>query len=163
MKTFNPTENIDLVKVAEEQAEWRKLLNSRATLNRREYFKARGAELEQHHQATGNKDALAESLAMQGKFEEAKKTAKRKDLKKLFGEKLNAVTQPDTDCDCDNFRTENGARLPNQFIESYGWSEVHHQQMPFIRCQVCGNLNAKPMPEYLNAEVMKQPDFFRAK
>ncbi len=147
--SFNPTENIDLEKVNGEQSRLRSLFNSRAKLNKREYQKARGAELEAHHRITGNQDALAEALAMQGKFQEAGKTAIRPDLKQEFIEKHVAVIQSDNDCKCDNFSFNGNTKTANQFVESYGWSEKHQAIMPFIRCLICGNLNAKELPAYL--------------
>lgn len=154
-------------KMDAEQAEWGKLANSRARLNKREQGMARGVELEHHHRQTGNRDGYAEALAMQGRFQEAANVAKRKDLKQTFIEKHVAVMQADDDCQCDNFRNENGLKVPNQSVECYAFSEKHKSVMPFIRCHICGNLNAKPLPEYLQKQKeaenqgIKGEDFFK--
>lgn len=146
---------------------------SRARLNPDERQKARGIELERHHRRTGNKDALAEAFAMQGRYKEAIAVVVREDLKEVLQTQLEAVGKDDVNCGCDDFREENGAFLPNLWVESYGYSEKHRKTMPFIRCAVCGELNARPMPAHLaaqqqvrqesvkkNAEIMTAQAFF---
>lgn len=138
-----------LTEIQKEQKRLLRLHNSRARLNRDDIQRARGVELELHHKKTGNKDGLAEALAMQGRFTEAATTAKSKELRASLREKRDAVKKSDGDCKCDTYQDANGTLLPNQFVESYGYSEKHKSSVPFIRCQVCGKLNARPILPHL--------------
>jgi hypothetical protein len=92
---------------------------------------------------------LAEALALQGRYKEAAKSAACPAIKAECKAKAKAVELPDEDCKCDPFREENGYLIPNQHIESYGYSEKHQKQMPFIRCLVCNKLNAMQPPKHL--------------
>lgn len=126
-----------------EQARLLKLHRSRARLSSEDFAKARAIELEIHHKKTGNKDGLAESYAAQGRFEEAAKVAKSKELKKVFREKRDALRKS-SDCKCDAFYTaDDGTILPNQHVESYVG------KLPLLRCRKCNKLSAIPMPSHL--------------
>jgi hypothetical protein len=138
----------------EEMADIRKeqdlmLYRSRALLTPAERRRGLGIELEQHHLKTGNKDGLAEALALQGKYKEAATTAVNKLLRREYAEKARAVTKPDSDCPCDSFQEIGEYNLPTQYIEFYGHSDKHGVDMPFIRCTLCGELNAMPAPQHL--------------
>jgi hypothetical protein len=128
-----------------EQAKALKLFRSRARLSRAERKKGRGIELERHHQQTGNRDALAEALAMQGRFAEAEHIAINPELKAVFGEKRAAIEAPDADCECPTYSEENGLFIPNQFIESEVISDKHGGLTPAVRCRVCVKLNVRQM------------------
>ena len=110
---------------------------------------ARSIELEQHHRKTGNKDALAEALAGQGRFVEAVQVVERPDLKAVLEEKIEAVLKDDADCACATYNLDGEYHLPNQHIESYAYSEKHKTVMPFIRCRICNTLNAMPVLGHL--------------
>jgi hypothetical protein len=125
------------------------LYRSRAILSPEERQFARGIELEEHYKKTGDKDGLAEALSFQGKYAEAAEIAVREDLKAEYAEKAAAVASEDVNCKCDDFRTDGEFNLPNQHVEFVGHSEKHNASMPFIRCQVCGELNARAMPQHL--------------
>lgn len=137
-----------------------RLYRSRARLSPQERRMGRGIELEQHYREVGKPDGLAEALAMQGKYQEAAEVAVNEVLKKELAEKAAAVDASDDDCKCDNFTDTGKYSIPNQYIESYGYSAKHDKDMPFIRCTVCGNLNAKPSPAYLEEQraVRNSPD-----
>lgn len=136
--------------IKKEQDKLLKLHRSRARLSPEERKLARGIELERHFRQTKNKNGLAEALAMQGKYEEAAKVAQTADLKKSLREKRDAVNSADADCQCDTYyQTGGGVMLPNQHVESYGYSEKHKKVMPFIRCKCCRKLNARPMLSHL--------------
>jgi hypothetical protein len=119
------------------------LFRSRARLSDLERRVGRGIELERHHTKTGNREALADALAMQGRFAEAVKASRDKDKKKVFREKIKAIDKADDDCPCPTYREENGLHLPNQHVESFVVSQKHGQVMPAIRCRVCGKLNVR--------------------
>lgn len=138
----------------ERQAELQKerdlaIYRSRARLSSAERRIGRGIELERHHRITGNKDGLAEALALQGKYQEAAEVAQSDRLKAEYSEKCRAVERPDDDCECDSFYESGNYLLPNQYIEFYGYSEKHGQEMAFVRCQACRELNAMTPPEHL--------------
>lgn len=122
---------------------------SRARLTDAQREIARGVELEAVHRTTENGDGLAEALAMQGRFGEASTVAENPDLAAAMLEKHNAVYAPDVACDCDAFTEKDGYRIPNHYAEAVGYSFQHKASMPFIRCTLCGDLNARPLPPYL--------------
>jgi hypothetical protein len=125
------------------------LYRSRALLTPAERRRGLGVELEQHHLQTGNKDGLAEALSLQGRYKEAADTAASPELKKDYKERARAVDRPDDDCPCDTFQDFGEHSLPTQYIEFYGHSDKHGQEMPFVRCTLCGVLNAMPAPAHL--------------
>ena len=125
------------------------IYRSRARLTPEERRRGRGIELEKHYRITGNKDGLAEALALQGKYLEAAEIAQSDRLKSQFSEKHRAVERPDVDCECDSFVESGQYLLPTQYIESYGYSEKHGKEMAFVRCQSCRELNAMNPPTHL--------------
>lgn len=125
------------------------LYRSRAMLTPNERRVGLGVQLEQHHLLTGNKDGLAEALSLQGRYLEAARTAQSTDLRKEYGERAAAVAKKDDDCSCDSFQEIGEHNLPTQYIELYGHSEKHNREMPFVRCTLCGELNAMPAPQHL--------------
>jgi hypothetical protein len=132
-----------------EQDRLLKTFRSRARLSRQERQKAHAIEMERHHKKTGNVNALAEALAGQGRFTEAAQTATREDLKTIFTDKALAVEKDDADCECPTYYESGEYHLPNQYVESYAFSEKHQAIMPFIRCRSCGTLNARPILHHL--------------
>lgn len=137
-----------------------KIYRSRAILTPQERRIGRGIELEKHYRETKQPDGLAQALALQGKYAEAAEIAVDETLKKELTQRAAAVEADDDDCECDNFRDQGQYSVPNQYVESFGYSIKHGTDMPFIRCTVCGNLNAKPLPAYLEKqmEAAMQPD-----
>lgn len=129
-----------------------RLYRSRAVLSPQERRIGRGIELERHYREVGKPDGLAEALAMQGRYQEAAEVAVNEVLKRELAEKAAAVDAPDEDCKCDNFKDVGKYSIPNQYIESYGYSAKHGKDMPFVRCTVCGTLNVKPSPDYLEEQ-----------
>jgi len=126
-----------------------RLYRSRALLTDNERRIGRGIELEKHHRITGNKDGLAEALALQGRYGEAAEVAVSDQLKAEYQEKFRAVEREDCDCSCDSFKQEGEFNLPVQYIEMYGHSVKHGGEVPFIRCTTCKELNAMPAPQHL--------------
>ena len=135
--------------IKKEQDRLLKLFRSRARLTPLEFQKARGIELERHHKRTGNVNALAEALAMQGRFEEAAEYAVREDLKAIFTEKAEAVASDDDDCECPRYTEDGDLFIPNQFIESEVVSTKHGAVMPAIRCRICKKLNVRQILPHL--------------
>jgi hypothetical protein len=125
------------------------LSRSRARLSDNERRVARGIELEQHYKLTGNRQGLAEALMLQGRYAEAAEVASTTEQKQAYLKKADAVTKEDAHCGCDRFVETGEHNLPQQYIESYGHSLKHGGEVPFIRCQTCGDLNAMPAPEHL--------------
>lgn len=128
------------------------IYQSRARLSPEERKRGRGVELERHYRITGNKVGLAEALALQGRYAEAA------EIIPTYLEKHKAVEREDADCSCDSFREEGDYLLPNQFVESYGYSKKHGKDMPFVRCNACGELNAMPMPAHLLSQQALRHD-----
>lgn len=141
------------LQVQEEQTQLKVMHpSSRARLSPAKRAILRGVELEAHHKITGNKDSLAEALAMQGKYNRAAAIAVRPDLKAEYAEKANAVDVDDQDCACDSYVEAGNYHTPNQYVEFYGYSKKHKRVMPFIRCRECGDLNARYMLAHLNKQ-----------
>lgn len=114
---------------------------------------ARGIELERIHRQSGDKNGLAEALAQQGRYAEAVETAVNPDLKAELEEKLAAVERPDDDCLCDSHhQSQSGHLLPNQFVLCEGYSEKHKKDVSFIKCMVCGVLNARALLPHLESQ-----------
>lgn len=133
--------------IEELQKQQLKIFRSRARLTPEEIKIGRAVELERHHRISGNKDALAEALAQQGRFREAAHTAVREDLKKVLTEKAAAAESPDDDCNCPTFMEEDGLRIPNQYIQSY---EIRDgKSVTGIRCKICNTLNIRPILPHL--------------
>lgn len=128
------------------------IYRSRAILSPEERRRGRGVELEKHYKITGNMDGLAEAFALQGRYGEAAEVAASDRLKATYSEKHRAVEREDNDCECDSFSESGDYLLPNQYIESYGYSAKHGKDMPFIRCQACGELNAMPSLPHLSSQ-----------
>jgi hypothetical protein len=144
---------LDDEQIAELQKGQQKALDtfrSKARLTPEERQLGYGIEMERHHRQTVNKDALAEALAMQGRFVEAADIAEREDLKNVLAEKAEAILKDDANCECPNHTEDSGFHIPNQYVESYAISHKHDGKiMPLIRCRVCGDLNARAMPAHL--------------
>jgi hypothetical protein len=83
-----------------QQAKALKVFRSKARLTPAEFQRGRGVELERHHRITGNQNALAEALAMQGRFHEAALAADDPALTAVLTEKAEAIDRPDENCDC---------------------------------------------------------------
>lgn len=128
------------------------LYRSRAMLTPNERRRGLGIELERHHRQTGNKDGLGEALALQGRYDEAARTAQSPMLQRELREQAKAVSRPDDDCPCDSFQEIGEYNLPTQYIEMYGHSEKHGEEVPFVRCTLCGVLNAMPAPTHLTEQ-----------
>lgn len=135
--------------VRKEQERLARLYRSRARLSPEKRRIARGMQLERHYRKTNNFDGLAEALAMQGRYKAAAEVASSEELKRRFAEKAEAVEREDANCRCDDFRETPRGFIPNQYVESYGYSQKHGREMPFIRCTACGELNARPLPDHL--------------
>lgn len=133
-----------------------KLYRSRAILSPQERRIGRGIELEQHYIQVGKPDGIAEALALQGKYKEAAETAITPERKAEYNEIAAAVDADDADCACDNFTETKEHLLYNQYIEFTGYSKKHGRDMPFIRCRICGKLNAKPTPDFLAKQLAHQ-------
>lgn len=138
----------------EEQEKLRKerdlaIYQSRAMLTPEERKRGRGVELEQHYRLTGNKTGLAEALALQGRYLEAAEIVEDDRLRSVYSEKHRAVERDDDDCACDSFKETGQYLLPTQYVESYGYSDKHGKDMPFIRCTACGELNAMSLLPHL--------------
>lgn len=121
-----------------EQARYRRLNKSRAMLSPAERLKARGVELEDHHKQTGNRDGLAEALAMQGRYKDAAKVALRPDLAAQYAEYASA--SENEPCKCDKFDAQG---MPTEFVE------VDNPNKPLIRCTQCRKLVMKSPGEAL--------------
>lgn len=125
------------------------LSRSRALLSDNDRRVARGIELERHYLITGDKNGLAEALKLQGRYWEAARAAKDPAIKAELTEMAMAVDKPDENCSCDDFKESDEYNLPQQYIEIRGYSEKHKSEITFIRCQECGDLNARPAPNHL--------------
>jgi len=138
-----------------EQDELLELSRSRAILSDEERTRARGIELERHYLKTHDKNGRAEALGMLGNYAKAAEVATDKELRRVMRENRDAVKKSDADCECDTYyEADDGTLLPNQHAEFYGYSDKHKQVVPFIRCRVCGDLNARLMTTQL-AEQQK--------
>ena len=128
------------------------LYNSRALLSEDERRVGRGIELERHYRTIGDANGLAEALKLQGRYLEAAEAATNEDLKIELIELAQAVDKEDVNCGCDDFKEQGGYNLPQQNVEMRGHSLKHNGEVPFIRCQNCGELNARPSPTHLTEQ-----------
>lgn len=154
------------------QAKALQKFRSKAKLTPAEQTLGLGIQLEQHHRLTGNQNALAEALAMQGRFREAVNTATDPALKARLLEKAEAIESPDDDCECPTYTQMDDLQIPNQFVEARVLTR--RGLLPAIRCQVCRRLNVRPELPHLAEQhaarqqsvagkEVKATDFFRKK
>jgi hypothetical protein len=137
-----------------------KVYRSRATLSPEKRKVARGIELERLYYKQKKWNALAEALGMQGRFAEAAEIATDEAIKAAMAIKAEAIEKADIDCACPTFTETNGYLIPNQHVIANGYSVKHGQVMPFIRCTICGDVNARPLPQHLADQhaVRNDPD-----
>ena len=158
-----------IAELQKDQEKRLKVFRSRARLTEKERTIGYAIEMERHHRLTGNKDALANALAAQGRFSEAAATARRDDLKQTLTVRLNAIEKDDADCKCPRYYKDGDHQLPNQYIVDYVVSEKHGGKlMPLIRCRECGELNVRAILPHLEDLRAVQnsdkdvKDYFRA-
>lgn len=133
-----------------EQDKALKVFRSKARLTPKERMLGYAVEMERHHRQTGNKDALAEAVAIQGRYREAAEIAVNPELIVNFTEKADAIEKPDVNCECPDHAAEGDLHIPNQFIQANVISIKHGGElMPAIRCRVCNDLNVRSIPPHL--------------
>jgi hypothetical protein len=126
-----------------------KLYRSRAHLSQEKRKVARGIELERLYRKQGKMNALAEALGMQGRYTEAASVATDPAIQAAMIIKAEAIAKPDIDCACSTYTEVDGYLIPNQHVIANGYSPLHEKVMPFIRCTLCGDVNARALPTHL--------------
>jgi hypothetical protein len=93
--------------------------------------------------------ALAHSLAMQGRYEEAIKFHPLKRMQKHYQGILDAIERPDDDrCECEDARAKvDGVEIAvtPRFERAQIFSAKHGGAVSLVECSQCGNLNARPL------------------
>lgn len=96
---------------------------------------------------------LAEALAVQGRFDEAAYYAhegKAEDLENEYGAIAAAIGKSDEErcgADCDLTFAADPTRLTQDDIVAEVFSPKHNAVVPVMRCNICGDLNARPFTE----------------
>lgn len=142
----------EIAELRKQQDKALKTFRSKARLTPEERQMGYAIEMERHHRRTGNKDALAEALGMQGRFREAAETATSDVLRNVLLEKARAVEKPDVNCACPDYEEEGNLKIPTQYIEA---NVIRDGVLtPAIRCRKCGDLNIRPIPIHLAEQRM---------
>jgi hypothetical protein len=98
---------------------------------------------------------LADSYADQGRYAEAADTHPDTKRAKQYREIHDAIERPDDEgCNCQSEDARDPTsgktlRIPLENAIEEVFSHKHNRIMPLIRCNKCGKLNVKPLPEVL--------------
>jgi hypothetical protein len=126
-----------LKKIREDQLKM--LLSSRSRISPEERIRAYAVVLEEHYRNSGNKEGLAESLALQGRYHEAVELTDDDLRKKEYKEKAEALTNS-TKCSCPDTIKSGSDILPSRYTEYALLVEGKGEVIKFIRCTICNKL-----------------------
>lgn len=135
------------------QDELRRKFNSKLRLTPAENERARALVMEKEIRArrkTKERDAqLADNLAKQGRFDEAAEAHPDLEMKDYYRSVWEAVWSDDEDlCDCRQPKAiHQGKQVLLQKFQHVRdiYSLRENQEVPLLRCLVCGDMNARPL------------------